>query len=72
MTTAQPFKPFWVKLADGRQLEVRHPENIAMSPNGRDVTVYDDDGTHLLEALLILELTPIARPASARRKAGPK
>lgn len=73
LTTASPFRPFQVRLADGRHFEVRHPENIAMSPNGRDMTVYDERGEmHLLEALLVIELTPIERPASARRKAGGK
>jgi hypothetical protein len=72
MQTAQPFRPFLIKLADGRHFEVRHPENVACSVNGREMTVYDDDGMHLLEMLLVVELTPAERPASAKRKAGGK
>jgi hypothetical protein len=68
MIRAEPFRPFLVKLADGRQFEVRHPENIACAPSGREMTVYDDAGMHLLEQLLVAELVPITQPSSARRK----
>ena len=70
MIRAEPFRPFLVKLADGRQFEVRHPETIACS--GREMTIYDDDGMHLLEMLLVAELVPITQPTSARRKGGAK
>jgi hypothetical protein len=43
MQTAQPFRPFVVKLADGRQFEVRHPENVACSQNGREMVLFDGD-----------------------------
>jgi hypothetical protein len=72
MTTAQPFRPFLVKLADGRSFEVRHPENIACAPNGREATIYDDDGMHLIEMFLVVQITPAERPASARRKGSGK
>jgi hypothetical protein len=69
MTTARPFRPFLVRLADGRHFEVTHPENAACSPNGRDMVVYDARGDmHLLEMLTVVELAPAERPASARRK----
>jgi hypothetical protein len=72
MQTSQPFRPFLVTLADGRQFEVRHPENISCSTNGREMVVHDDAGMHLIEQLLVVELTPAERPASARRKSGGK
>jgi hypothetical protein len=72
MQTAQPFRPFLVKLADGRQFEVRHPENIACSPNGREMTVYEGDQMHLIEMLLVVELVPRSEPTSARRKTSGK
>ena len=43
-----------------------------MSLNGREMTVYDEAGMHLVEALLVVELAPAERPGSARRKAGGK
>jgi hypothetical protein len=72
MQTAQPFRPFLVKLADGRHFEVRDPENVPRSVDGREMTVYDDDGMHLLEMLRVVELTPTERPVSAKRKASGK
>jgi hypothetical protein len=72
MTTAHPFRPFLVKLADGRHFEVRHPENVSCSVNGREMVIHDDAGLHLIEQLLVVELTPAERPGSARRKAGGK
>ncbi len=58
MQTAQPFRPFLVKLADGRHFEVRHPENVACSPNGREMVLFDGDEMHMLEMLLVIELVP--------------
>lgn len=72
MQTAQPFRPFLVKLADGRHFEVRHPENISCSTNCREMVIHDDQGMHLIEQLLVVELVAAERPASARRKSGGK
>jgi hypothetical protein len=72
MQTSQPFRPFLVKLADGRHFRVTHPELISCSANGREMVIHDDDGMHLVEMLLVVELTPQAVPASPKRKAGGK
>jgi hypothetical protein len=72
MQTAQPFRPFLVKLADGRHFEVRHPENVACSQNGGEMVIFENDEMHLIEMLLVVELTPAERPASARRKGAGK
>ncbi len=51
----QPFLPFAMCLADGRRLDVRHPECVAM--NKRIVIVIDDDSFRTtLEPLLIVSL----------------
>jgi hypothetical protein len=36
---AQPFRPFIIHLADGRQIPVQQREFIATAPSGRTVTV---------------------------------
>jgi hypothetical protein len=59
-----------VKLADGRQFRVSHPELVACSEDGREMVLYDDDGMHLIEMLLVVEIAPQAPPGSARRKDG--
>jgi hypothetical protein len=61
----QPFRPFTLYLVDGRSFLVKHPDFIAipMSPRGRDLTVSDADGSHLLDMGLIVEvLVPDAAP----------
>jgi hypothetical protein len=52
----QPFRPFAVRLADGRSFDVKHPDFIAYAPNGRELTIHDDDGVHLLEMGLVAEI----------------
>jgi hypothetical protein len=72
MQIAQPFRPFLVKLADGRHFRITHPELISCSANGREMVIHDDDGMHLIEMLLVVEMTPQTGPVSARRKSGGK
>ena len=59
LITAKPFRPFHVRMVSGRTFEVRHPENIACSPNGRDMVVYAGDELIHVEALLVETLEPI-------------
>lgn len=67
------FRPFVLCLADGRRVEVKHPEFVAM--NQRIVIVTDEDSnTKILEPLLIvsLEMTPKKpKGATARRDESP-
>lgn len=72
MQTSQPFRPFLVKLADGRHFRITHPELISCSSNGREMVIHDDDGMHLIEMLLVVEMVPQTGPVSARRKSGGK
>jgi hypothetical protein len=53
----QPFQPFTLALADGRRIEVRHPDFMALSPTGRHVFVYNSDGSWaVVEPLLIVSI----------------
>jgi hypothetical protein len=53
----RPFKPFTIRMADGRTFEVPHPDFAAQSPSGRTVIVFrDDDSYSLLDLLLMTEL----------------
>jgi hypothetical protein len=57
----QPFRPFSLCLADGRTVEIRHPEYMAM--NKRVVIVIDDDSfTQTIEQLLIVSLEELRHP----------
>jgi hypothetical protein len=54
---ARPFVPFTVHTADGRALDVRHPEYISHSPQGRTVIVYGEgEEFSILDLLLVTEI----------------
>ena len=50
----RPFRPFLIRLGDGRTYSVRHPELVAVSPRGRElVFVGDDEGIHEIDMMLV-------------------
>lgn len=52
--TLRPFQPFTLYLGDGRELTVRHPEMLAMSPSGRAAAVYGPkDRLDVIDLLLV-------------------
>jgi hypothetical protein len=60
-----PFRPFALCLADGRRVEVKHPEFVAM--NQRIVIVTDEESnTKILEPLRIVSLEDLARKGKGR------
>jgi hypothetical protein len=53
----QPFRPFTIRMADGRTFDVLHRDFVAQSPSGRTVVVFQaDDSYSLLDLLLMTEL----------------
>ncbi|MDQ3439149.1 MAG: hypothetical protein M3478_02225 [Planctomycetota bacterium] len=40
---AQPFRPFTIRMGDGRAFFVRHQDFMSRSPSGRMVIVHGDD-----------------------------
>jgi hypothetical protein len=68
---AQPFQPFLMHLADGRNIPVRHREFLMPSPSGRTVIVYQpDDSFNIFDLLLVTDLevtSNAASPESASR-----
>ena len=51
---AQPFQPFVVRTADGREYDVPTQEHAHVSPGGGRVSIWTDDETEsILPALLI-------------------
>ena len=59
---AEPFRPFVIRLADGRAYRVEHPDFVlAASTDVPQVTIEEPDGrTHFISARLItsVELAP--------------
>ncbi|MEX2142630.1 MAG: hypothetical protein WD894_25475 [Pirellulales bacterium] len=69
---AQPFRPFVIHSADGRQVPVVHREFIMTVPSGRTVIVVQpDDTVNIIDLLLVtdLELKPSTNGGRRRRRA---
>ena len=66
---AQPFRPFWVHLADGGRLRVEHEDFVALDPAGREMIVYQPDSSHhIVDVMLVTRLEVKARNGSGLRK----
>jgi hypothetical protein len=52
---AQPFQPFVLRLADGREVRVPHPDFVAVSPR-KVIVIHPDESWSVLEPLLIVSL----------------
>jgi hypothetical protein len=63
MLDRRPFEPFLVRLTGGRDFTVRHPELASCDIHGRGMTIEDEEGSHLVEMLLVEVMEPAARPA---------
>ena len=68
---AQPFRPFVMHLADGRDIPVHHREFIMTAPSGRTISVYQPDDTlNIIDLLLVtdLEIKPTTNKSGKSRK----
>jgi hypothetical protein len=53
----EPFEPFVIRLADGRSVEVKHPESVALTPRRMIVIADDEVGSwSVIEPLLMVSL----------------
>ena len=67
---AQPFQPFVLYLAGGRNVRVEHPDFMAISPVGRTAVVYDKSGGFEIIDLLLVTSVQVANGRSrGKRKA---
>jgi hypothetical protein len=73
---AEPFAPFVLHLADGREIPVRHRDFLMLFPSGRTIIVgQPDESFNIVDTLLVtdLEFKPkSARNGKGRRKPGPR
>jgi hypothetical protein len=65
---AAPFRPFDIVLTNGRSVAAEHPEFMALSPKGRSVTVYEEDGALTIDVPLIVALKERANGARKRKR----
>lgn len=70
--SAQPFRPYLLKLADGNTLAVNHPEWVSHSPSGRTIVLWKpDDSFEIVDLLLIVSIEvsngQVAKPSNQPR-----
>lgn len=50
----RPFRPFIIYLADGREFRVHHPDFVAVSPSGREASVFlENDEYQIIDLFLV-------------------
>jgi hypothetical protein len=69
----RPFKPFLMRLADGRELSVWHPEYVAVSPRHILFINDQDEAITWIEPLLVVTLdftnsSPPTKPSNGQTK----
>jgi hypothetical protein len=63
---ANPFRPFTIRLADGRNLTVPHQDFVSQSPTGRTIIVYGpDDSFSIVDLYLVKGLDIHSAPAGS-------
>ncbi len=66
---AQPFKPFIIRMADGRDITVEHREFMTIAPSGRfTIVVRPDDSYEVIDLILVASLEYPARSNGSRKK----
>ncbi|WP_428388158.1 hypothetical protein [Mucisphaera sp.] len=55
---AQPFKPFTIRMADGRSFLIPHSEYLSFSKRGRTVVIHHltDDEFSIIDLMLMTEI----------------
>lgn len=54
---AAPFLPYWMMLADSREIPVDHPDFASVSEEEESITIYDmDGGVEVVDLTLVVSL----------------
>ena len=65
-TQAAPFRPFVIRMADGRAFDIPHPDFLFLTPGGRTaIACRSDEEFSILDVLLMTEIEfrqPVPRP----------
>jgi hypothetical protein len=66
---AEPFQPFIIHLADGREVPVHHRDFIMAVPSGRTIFVAQpDDSVNIIDLLLVTDLELNRRKNGRQRR----
>lgn len=64
-----PFQPFRVHMANGKSVDVPHPDFMHLSPTGRRLIVDQmDDSFEIIDVLLIASLETLPKNGSRTRR----
>lgn len=67
--STQPFEPFRILTADGKHYDVRHPENLSQTGNGRLISIGMRDYFVTVDLLLVTAIQkPIPKNGSKMRR----
>jgi hypothetical protein len=64
---AHPFRPFVIRLDDGKVLPVDQPEFLSYAANSRTMTVYSKDGSFEIVDMLLVTGLEVRDGRAARR-----
>ncbi|MBA2432291.1 MAG: hypothetical protein H0V56_09260 [Chthoniobacterales bacterium] len=63
---ATPFEPFRVHMANGRSVDIPHPDFMHLSPTGRRLIVdRDDDNFEIVDVLLVTSVETLPQNGTA-------
>jgi len=66
LQNAAPFKPYWIRLADGRWIPVKCPNFVSLSGPDEIISVDDEkDGVEIIDLALVITLRYSTPPAEA-------
>ena len=66
---ATPFEPFRVHMADGRSIDVPHPDFMHLSPTGRRLIVdRPDDSFEVIDVLLVTSVETLPKNGKQTRR----
>ncbi len=66
MLSVRPFQPSLIRLTGGRTFLIRHPELVSCDVNGRGMTIEDEQGSHMVEMLLVEVMERTESPSSSQ------
>jgi hypothetical protein len=66
MLSVRPFQPFLIRLTGGHTFLIRHPELVSCDVNGRGMTIEDEQGSHMVEMLLVEVMERTESPSSSQ------
>lgn len=50
----QPFRPFTIRMVEGRSFTVAHPDWVIVSPTGRTAILFEPDDSHSIVDLMLM------------------